>query len=78
MCVKKKCTKQLISPLHCSWGLETFQGVTLDSLGAGVIENGRIYAPDCPRRRQEAPRCVQATLAAFLHFLHFFLQEGLR
>ena len=68
MHVKKKCTKQLIPPLHCSWELETYQGVTPDSLGAGVIKNKHIYVPDCCGRHWKAPTRVLAMPAVFLHF----------
>jgi hypothetical protein len=48
----------------------------MDSLGAGAIEIGRIYAPNRCQRCQEAPKRVLATPGVFLHFLTGFLQRG--
>jgi len=43
----------------------------------GAVEIGRIIAPDHRQRRQEAPKRIPATLAAFLRFLvHFLLRGG--
>jgi len=46
----------------------------MDSLGVGAVEIGRIIAPDHHQRRQEAPKRIPATLAAFLHFFTGYLQ----
>ena len=47
----------------------------MDSLGAGVIKTGRIYAPNCCRHCQEAPKRILAMPAVFLHFFVNFLQR---
>ena len=53
------------------------QGVPLDSLGVGAVEIGRNYAPDRRQHRQEAPKRIPATVAAFLHFfLQVFAARG--
>jgi hypothetical protein len=50
----------------CPQALETYQGVSLDSLGVGAIEIGCIFAPNHRRRCQEAPKRVLAMPTVFL------------
>jgi hypothetical protein len=52
----------------CPQALETYQGVSLDSLGVCTIKIGCIIAPDHRQRRQEAPKRILAMLAVFLCF----------
>ena len=72
MCMQHQC----IYTLHHSREAGTFQEVTMDSLGAGVIKTGRIYAPNCCRHCQEAPKRIPATPAVFLRFFVCFLWRG--
>jgi hypothetical protein len=52
-------------PLHLLYGPETFQGVTMDSLGVEAIKIGRRIAPDCRQHRQEAPKRSLAWFSCF-------------
>ena len=62
--------------MPCSYNPGTFQGVPLDSLGIVAVKIGRNYAPDRRQHRQEAPKRIPATPAAFLRFLVHFLRRG--
>ena len=73
----KKCMQhRCIYWIPSSYGPETPQGVPLDSLGMGAVEIGRKYAPDHRRRRQEAPKRILTTPAAFLGFSTGCLRRG--
>src|SRR5580693_2267552 len=56
--------------------LETSQGISVDSLGGSAIEIRHIFTPDHHRHCQEVPKCILATLAAFLLFVVHSLQSG--
>ena len=53
--------------------LQTYQGVSIDSLVVGVIEIGCKNAPDHRQCHQEAPKRSLAMLMWFLMFLIEFL-----
>ena len=76
-CTRKKCVQHwCIYQLHVSYRLETSQGVQWDSLWFSAIKIGCIIAPDHCQRRQEAPKRIPATLAAFLCLPVHFLRRG--
>ena len=68
-CTRKKCMQHwCIYPLPWAYSSETSQGVSMDSLGVGAVEIGRIFAPDHRRRRQEAPKRVLGDAGGGLGF----------
>ena len=75
LCVQKSVQCRRFSHSRFSCGLETFQGATVDSLGVGTVKTGCIYAPDCRRCRQEAPKRYPATPAWFWQLLGLFLHQ---
>ena len=68
---------RVIRHFLCPWHFETCHGVSVDSMGFGAVEIGRIIAPDHRRRHQEAPKRCLATPAAFLRsWFGFLWREG--
>jgi len=61
-------TTRCIYPLPWAYSSETSQGVSMDSLGVGAVEIGRIFTPDHRWRRQEAPKRVLGDAGGVLGF----------